>query len=83
MIPTKTGAATSIGLVIPELEGKLDGLSVRVPTNNVSLVDLTFVAKKKTSAKDINEIIKTAAKSSYDSATNLFKSSEYLLRAYQ
>ena len=65
MIPTKTGAATSIGLVIPELEGKLDGLSVRVPTNNVSLVDLTFVAKKKTSAKDINEIIKAAAKSSY------------------
>lgn len=47
MIPTKTGAANSIGLVIPELAGKLDGLSVRVPTNNVSLVDLTFVAKKK------------------------------------
>jgi len=66
MIPTKTGAATSIGLVIPELEGKLDGLSVRVPTNNVSLVDLTFVAKKKTSVKDINEIIKTAANSEYE-----------------
>jgi glyceraldehyde 3-phosphate dehydrogenase len=66
MIPTKTGAATSIGLVIPELEGKLDGLSVRVPTNNVSLVDLTFVAKKKTSVKDINEIIKIAANSEYE-----------------
>ena len=65
MIPTKTGAATSIGLVIPELEGKLDGLSVRVPTNNVSLVDLTFVAKKKTSVKEINEIIKSAANNSY------------------
>ena len=65
MIPTKTGAATSIGLVIPELEGKLDGLSVRVPTNNVSLVDLTFVSKKKISVKVINEIIKAAAKSSY------------------
>jgi len=65
MIPTKTGAANSIGLVIPELEGKLDGLSVRVPTNNVSLVDLTFIAKKKTSVKNINEIIKTASKGSY------------------
>jgi glyceraldehyde 3-phosphate dehydrogenase len=65
MIPTKTGAANSIGLVIPELAGKLDGLSVRVPTNNVSLVDLTFVAKKKTSTKDVNEIIKSSAKSSY------------------
>jgi glyceraldehyde 3-phosphate dehydrogenase len=65
MIPTKTGAAISIGLVIPELAGKLDGLSVRVPTNNVSLVDLTFVAKKKTSVKDVNEIIKSSAKGSY------------------
>jgi glyceraldehyde 3-phosphate dehydrogenase len=65
MIPTKTGAANSIGLVIPELAGKLDGLSVRVPTNNVSLIDLTFVTKKKTSAKDINEIIKSSAKSRY------------------
>ncbi len=65
IIPTKTGAAISIGLVIPELVGKLDGLSVRVPTNNVSLVDLTFVAKKKTSVKDVNEIIKSSAKKSY------------------
>ncbi len=65
MIPTKTGAATSIGLVIPELAGKLDGLSVRVPTNNVSLVDLTFVAKKKTSVKDVNEIMKSSTKKSY------------------
>jgi glyceraldehyde 3-phosphate dehydrogenase len=65
MIPTKTGAAISIGLVIPELAGKLDGLSVRVPTNNVSLVDLTFVAKKKTSVKDVNKIIKSSAKGSY------------------
>jgi glyceraldehyde 3-phosphate dehydrogenase len=65
MIPTKTGAATSIGLVIPELEGKLDGLSIRVPTNNVSLVDLTFVSKKKTSVVEINEIIKKAANTNY------------------
>ena len=65
MIPTKTGAATSIGLVIPELDGKLDGLSVRVPTNNVSLVDLTFISKKRTSVKKINDLIKSAAKSSF------------------
>jgi glyceraldehyde 3-phosphate dehydrogenase len=65
MIPTKTGAATSIGLVIPELDGILDGLSVRVPTNNVSLVDLTFMAKKKTSVKEINEIINVAANTDY------------------
>jgi len=57
MIPTKTGAATSIGLVIPELEGKLDGLSVRVPTNNVSLVDLTFVARKKHQLKILMKLL--------------------------
>ncbi len=61
MIPTKTGAASAIGLVLPELDGKLDGFAVRVPTINVSLVDLTFQAKKATSVKEVNEIMKQAA----------------------
>lgn len=61
MIPTSTGAARAVGLVLPELSGKLDGTSIRVPTPNVSLVDLTFVAKKNTSAEEINAAIKEAA----------------------
>ncbi|TMP88572.1 type I glyceraldehyde-3-phosphate dehydrogenase [Pseudoalteromonas ruthenica] len=61
MIPTKTGAAKAVGLVLPELAGKLDGMAVRVPTINVSLVDLTFVAKRGTSASEVNEIVKAAA----------------------
>jgi glyceraldehyde 3-phosphate dehydrogenase len=61
MIPTSTGAARAIGLVLPELKGKLDGSAVRVPTPNVSMIDLTFVAKKKTDAKEVNEAIKRAA----------------------
>ena len=61
MIPTKTGAAAAVGLVLPELNGKLDGLSVRVPTINVSLVDLTFVAARPTSKEEINAIIKEAS----------------------
>lgn len=61
MIPTKTGAAKAVGLVLPELAGKLDGMAVRVPTINVSLVDLTFVAKRDTSASEVNEIVKAAA----------------------
>ena len=60
MIPTKTGAAAAVGLVLPELKGKLDGFSVRVPTINVSFVDLTFVAKRATTAKEVNEILKKA-----------------------
>jgi len=55
MIPTKTGAAAAIGLVLPELAGKLDGLSVRVPTLNVSLLDLTFVASRSTSVEEVNQ----------------------------
>ena len=59
MIPTSTGAAKAVGLVLPELKGKLDGVSVRVPTPNVSLVDLKFCAKRKpTSVKEINDAIK-------------------------
>ncbi len=61
MIPTSTGAAKAVGLVLPELKGKLDGVSVRVPTPNVSLVDLKFVAKKATSVQEINDAIKGAA----------------------
>ncbi|ETO18286.1 glyceraldehyde-3-phosphate dehydrogenase [Reticulomyxa filosa] len=63
MIPSSTGAAKALGLVLPELAGKLDGVSVRVPTHNVSMVDLKFTSKSKTSAIEINEIIKDAAKS--------------------
>jgi glyceraldehyde 3-phosphate dehydrogenase len=62
-IPTKTGAAAAVGLVLPELKGKLDGYSIRVPTINVSLVDLTFTAKRATTAEEINKLIKEAADS--------------------
>ncbi len=61
MIPTSTGAAKAVGLVLPELNGRLDGAAIRVPTPNVSVVDLTFTAKRKTDAKEINEAIKHAA----------------------
>jgi len=61
MIPTKTGAAAAVGLVLPELNGKLDGFAVRVPTANVSLVDLTFTAGRKTDVKEVNAILKAAA----------------------
>ena len=61
MIPTSTGAAKAVGLVLPELNGKLDGAAIRVPTPNVSVVDLKFTAKRATSAKEINEAIKRAA----------------------
>jgi glyceraldehyde 3-phosphate dehydrogenase len=63
MIPTSTGAAKAVGLVLPELKGKLDGVSVRVPTQNVSLVDLTFIPGRETSAQEINDAIKAAASS--------------------
>ncbi|MGN3973339.1 type I glyceraldehyde-3-phosphate dehydrogenase [Tsuneonella sp. SYSU-LHT278] len=61
MIPTTTGAARAVGLVLPELKGKLDGSSVRVPTPNVSMVDLVFVPGRDTSAEEINEALKAAA----------------------
>jgi len=61
MIPTKTGAAAAVGLVLPELKGKLDGFAVRVPTINVSLVDLTFTAKRATTAEEVNGILRAAA----------------------
>lgn len=61
MIPTKTGAAQAVGIVIPELYGKLSGYAVRVPTANVSIVDLTFVASRDTNKEEVNRIIKEAA----------------------
>ncbi len=61
MIPTKTGAAAAVGLVLPDLAGKLDGFAMRVPTINVSVVDLTFVAARETSIEEINSIMKDAA----------------------
>ena len=63
LIPTSTGAATAMGQVIPSLKGKLEGVSIRVPTSNVSLVDLSFVSKKDTSIEDINKLILEASKS--------------------
>ncbi|RDH42418.1 type I glyceraldehyde-3-phosphate dehydrogenase [Zooshikella ganghwensis] len=73
MIPTKTGAAAAVGLVLPELNGKLDGMAVRVPTINVSVVDLNFVAKRETSVAEINEIMKKAADASPVLAYNIEK----------
>jgi glyceraldehyde 3-phosphate dehydrogenase len=63
MIPTKTGAAAAVGLVLPELNGKLDGYAIRVPTINVSLVDLSFIAARDTTADEVNAIMKEASES--------------------
>ncbi len=63
MIPTSTGAAKAVGLVLPELNGKLDGVSIRVPTPNVSVIDFKFVAKRETSVEEVNEAMKAASKS--------------------
>ena len=63
LIPTSTGAAKAVGLVLPELAGKLDGTSVRVPSQNVSLIDLTFIAGRNTTAEEVNEAMKKAASS--------------------
>ena len=64
MIPTKTGAAAAVGLVLPELSGKLDGYAIRVPTINVSVVDLTFCCTKETSIEEVNAILKDASENS-------------------
>jgi glyceraldehyde 3-phosphate dehydrogenase len=61
MIPTSTGAAKAVGLVLPHLKGKLDGSAIRVPTPNVSVVDLVFICKKSTSTEEVNAVIKEAA----------------------
>ncbi|MDX1562413.1 MAG: type I glyceraldehyde-3-phosphate dehydrogenase, partial [Gammaproteobacteria bacterium] len=61
MIPTKTGAAAAVGLVLPELDGRLDGFAIRVPTINVSIVDLTFQASRDTSVEELNAAVKAAS----------------------
>ena len=61
MIPTSTGAAKAIGLVLPELQGRLDGVAIRVPTPNVSVIDLKIIASRKTDVKEINEAMKRAS----------------------
>ena len=61
MIPTKTGAAAAVGLVLPELNGKLDGYAIRVPTINVSIVDLSFIARRDTTVEEVNGILKAAS----------------------
>jgi glyceraldehyde 3-phosphate dehydrogenase len=61
MIPTSTGAAKAVGLVLPELNGKLDGVAIRVPTPNVSMIDFKFVSKRKTDKDEINKAVKLAA----------------------
>ncbi len=61
MIPTSTGAAKAVGLVLPELNGRLDGTAIRVPTPNVSVVDFKFIAKRATTVAEINEAVKAAA----------------------
>jgi glyceraldehyde 3-phosphate dehydrogenase len=63
MIPTKTGAAAAVGLVLPELSGRLDGYAIRVPTINVSIVDLSFIAARDTSVEEVNDIMKAASES--------------------
>ena len=64
MIPTKTGAALAVGLVLPELKGRLDGFAMRVPTANVSVIDLTFVSSRETNVEEVNKIVNEASKSS-------------------
>ncbi|MNK11165.1 Glyceraldehyde-3-phosphate dehydrogenase [compost metagenome] len=64
MIPTKTGAAAAVGLVLPELNGKLDGFAIRVPTINVSLVDLSFIAARDTTVEEVNAVMKEASEGS-------------------
>lgn len=73
MIPTQTGAAAAIGKIIPELSGKLDGLAVRVPTINVSLVDFGFIASRETSVEEVNAAVKAAAESNPVLGYNLEK----------
>ncbi len=71
MIPTKTGAAAAVGLVLPELAGKLDGFAMRVPTINVSVVDLSFTASRDTSIEEVNEILTTASEGPLKGVLNI------------
>jgi glyceraldehyde 3-phosphate dehydrogenase len=78
MIPTTTGAARAVALVIPELAGKLDGMAVRVPTPNVSLVDLTCELERKATAKEINSVLKESANASLGYSDDPLVSADYL-----
>ena len=80
MIPTSTGAAKAIGLVLPELKGKLDGVAIRVPTPNVSVVDLKIVAKRNTDVKEINAAMKRASRAAAQGHSRLHVSAERLDR---
>ncbi|RLA19879.1 MAG: erythrose-4-phosphate dehydrogenase, partial [Gammaproteobacteria bacterium] len=71
MIPTKTGAAAAVGLVLPALVGKVDGFAMRVPTINVSVVDLTFTASRDTTVEEVNEIITKASEGSLKGILNV------------
>jgi len=71
MIPTSTGAARAVGLVLPELDGKLDGSAIRVPTPNVSVVDLSFVASRKTNTDEINQLFSEASKDQLEGILDL------------
>ena len=71
MIPTSTGAAKSIGLIIPHLNGKLDGAAIRVPTPNVSMIDFSFISNKESSDKEINDIVKKNAYSNYKNIVDI------------
>ncbi len=73
MIPTKTGAAAAVGLVLPELAGRLDGYAIRVPTINVSIVDLSFIASRETSVEEINQILFSASENSLKDILNYNK----------
>jgi len=66
MIPTKTGAALAVGIVLPELAGRIDGFAMRVPTLNVSVVDLTFAAEKATSVEELHEAVRLASQNELD-----------------
>ena len=76
MIPTTTGAAKAVGLVLPELKGKLDGSAIRVPTPNVSVVDLKFVAKRATTKEEINDAIKAAANGAAEGHSRLYRQAQ-------
>ena len=80
MIPTSTGAAKAVGLVLPELKGKLDGIAIRVPTPNVSVVDLKFIAKRATTKDEINAAIKAAAERPAQGHSRLHQRQERLER---
>lgn len=79
MIPTKTGAAKAVGLVLPELNGRLDGMAIRVPTHNVSLVDLTFTAEKDVTRDEVNRVLKKATMAEDNLAKVLHYSEEPLV----